>query len=860
MGTWGRGCAILSRILGLAVLSATLAAPGWAEGPTDSERFWAGQWTLERFGQEAVGPLESPKAGISILKRLEWVTQNSVPGDPDQALRFGENRYSDGLFTHAPSHLRVTFPSPVRHFSALAGVLTNPFSAGGKGSVLFIVRSGERELFKSDLRKEGMDPLKVELDLDGVTALDLIVDPAGEYACDTAGWVRPTATLANGDTLAIASMPILDGQDENIGAGGLPFSFRYGDRASADLLPKWKFSRQEGKGENARTDTLIWLDPETQLEVRCDLMRFSDFPTVQWTVQFTNRGKQDTPLLTEVRGLDTLLKRHEIPHPPAGEFELRSWNGSTCADEDFKPRCEALLPKSRKTFAPNGGRSSDGILPYFNLRWEGVGVLAAVGWPGQWQTDFVRDEGTGLRLQAGQQTTRFVLRPGESARTPLIALQFYRGDWVHAQNVWRRWMSAHVTPRPGGKPLEPFILAYSGRVHQEMTKATTENQKEFIDRYLDEKIPLDYWWIDAGWYPCDGDWTRTGTWEVDKKRFQNGLREVSDYARQKGLKTLLWFEPERMRKGSWLSQNKPEWLWNGPEDGLVKFHLDEVRDWFTERIDSILTREGIDLYRQDCNLELSPYWNKANAETPDRQGLVEQKHLVNLLGMWDELQRRHPNLILDTCASGGRRIDLEFMRRSVPLWRTDRAYLSEPSQAMTYGLSFWFPFTGTGTVACQNASYYGEGMTSVESYAFWSNVAPSLNCTFDVRAKLDYEKLRVLFSRLKRIQPFMFGDFYPLTEWSLSGPDWIGWQFDVPERGEGCLLLFRHPASQWEAGRFPLRGLDPKARYRLESVDGRGTQEGTGEAFLQEGVRVEIEEKPGAAIWVYRRDSFEKVP
>ncbi|HPS00816.1 MAG TPA: alpha-galactosidase, partial [Candidatus Sumerlaeota bacterium] len=282
--------------------------------------------------------------------------------------------------------------------------------------------------------------------------------------------------------------------------------------------------------------------------------------------------------------------------------------------------------------------------------------------------------------------------------------------------------------------------------------------------------------------------------------------------------------------------------------------------WFTERIDSILTREGIDLYRQDCNLELSPYWNKANAETPDRQGLVEQKHLVNLLGMWDELQRRHPNLILDTCASGGRRIDLEFMRRSVPLWRTDRAYLSEPSQAMTYGLSFWFPFTGTGTVACQNASYYGEGMTSVESYAFWSNVAPSLNCTFDVRAKLDYEKLRVLFSRLKRIQPFMFGDFYPLTEWSLSGPDWIGWQFDVPERGEGCLLLFRHPASQWEAGRFPLRGLDPKARYRLESVDGRGTQEGTGEAFLQEGVRVEIEEKPGAAIWVYRRDSFEKVP
>jgi alpha-galactosidase len=130
---------------------------------------------------------------------------------------------------------------------------------------------------------------------------------------------------------------------------------------------------------------------------------------------------------------------------------------------------------------------------------------------------------------------------------------------------------------------------------------------------------------------------------------------------------------------------------------------------------------------------------------------------MNLLSMWDELLRRHPDLVVDNCASGGRRLDLEFMRRSVPLWRTDRAFLCETTQAMTYGLSFWFPATGTGTVACQNAGYYGGGKTPVEPYAFWSNVAPMLGYGFDLREKLDYDQLRALFAQLRSIQPFFYG-------------------------------------------------------------------------------------------------------
>ena len=81
-----------------------------------------------------------------------------------------------------------------------------------------------------------------------------------------------------------------------------------------------------------------------------------------------------------------------------------------------------------------------------------------------------------------------------------------------------------------------------------------------IDRYLEEGLKLDYWWMDAGWYVQQQGWPQVGTWEVDPKRFPRGFRPISDHAHAKGVKILVWFEPERVMPGTWLYENHPEWL------------------------------------------------------------------------------------------------------------------------------------------------------------------------------------------------------------------------------------------------------------------------------------------------------------
>jgi len=93
-----------------------------------------------------------------------------------------------------------------------------------------------------------------------------------------------------------------------------------------------------------------------------------------------------------------------------------------------------------------------------------------------------------------------------------------------------------------------------------MQDANEENQQRFLKRDLDSGLPIDYWWMDAGWYPFKTGWSNTGTWEPDPRRFPRGLAPVTAEAHAHGLKTILWFEPERVTPGSWLYENHPEWL------------------------------------------------------------------------------------------------------------------------------------------------------------------------------------------------------------------------------------------------------------------------------------------------------------
>jgi alpha-galactosidase len=644
----------------------------------------------------------------------------------------------------------------------------------------------------------------------------------------------------------------------------LPFSFVYDGKSSAELLAQWDVQSDSRELDQARIErALTWSDPQSRLKVRCVAVEYNDFPAVEWTLHFKNEGSAPSPVLKDIQAMDAHFERE-----PGGEYLLRTTKGDWCAPDSFQPLEKTLEPGTTQRFAPFGGRSTNAAFPYYNLQSPGGGILLAVGWPGQWASAFVRDQGRGLRITAGQEVLSASLKPGEEIRSPLIAMVFWQGtDAVRAQNLWRSWMVAHNLPRTADGTLPPTqIVACSSHQFKEMTQANEENQKLFVDRYLEEGMKLDYWWMDAGWYPCNGEWPNTGTWEPDRTRFPSGLRAVSEHARARGIKTIVWFEPERVGDpDSWLAKEHPQWLLSKkaktpapPQGGnfgsgpgsLLNLGDDEARNWLIDHVDRTLREQGIDLYRQDFNMDPLPFWR--GADLPDRQGMTENLYVQGYLAYWDALRQRHPDLRIDSCASGGRRDDLETLRRAVPLIRSD--HLFEPTSQQNHHFAFasWIPYHGAGYVTGKSA--IGQnGQPDIEAYAFRANMSPSLTLCYDMRrTDLNYRLAERLFAQLKQVGPNYLGEFYPLTPYSLGNDVWLAWQYDRPEAGSGVVQAFRRPENGDNTKTFKLHGLDPKAKYELENFDG-GKETRTGRELLEEGLTVTLGEKPSAAVIAYRQ-------
>jgi alpha-galactosidase len=800
--------------------------------PAAEEMAVARRWVANHIraprAARAVAAPRAPEPGLTVIRNHGPVQRNARADAP---LAIGGAAYTHGLYCHAPSKVIARLPGPGASFSALVGIDDH---ANG-GSVVFRVSAGGKELFRSPVAACGKPPVAIRTDLGGASEVVLEVDDAGDgIACDQANWAEATAVLTDGRTVRLGDLPILTGRPRVRPGFDLPFSFVYGGRESDELLPGWSgkvaWTRLDAQ---RRRGVLTFTEPGPGLEVRCEAVVYADFPTVEWTLHFRNLGAEDTPIIEQVRALDT-----RFAPPTNGPVELRRWLGSICAVNDYEPIRESLKRGEVRHVATAGGRPTNTDMPMFNVVWPGGGVIAVLSWAGQWSADFELDKAGRVRVCGGQDGTRFKLHPGESVRGPMSVLQFYKGDPERAQNVWRRWMLAHNTPKPDGKPIQPMLSACNGNHYPGIITNAAE-EKVFLEGYLREGIRPQFWWQDAGWYPCDPvGWPKTGTWEVEKSRWPGGIRAVSDWARSEGIRTIVWFEPERVHPGTWLAENRPEWVIGGKGGGLLRLGDPECRRWLADHIGKLLEAQGIDLYRQDFNIDPLSYWQSEDAD--DRQGIAEMRHVEGYLAYFDDLLRRRPGMLIDSCASGGRRNDLETLRRAVPLLRSDYTFEPVGEQCHTYGLASWIPFNGTGFLGC-------------DPYVIRSQMSPEFTMGVDTRRKdQDYDMLRKMVAEWRRVGPCLLGDFWPLTPYSKAQDVWMAWQFDLPEKGEGVFQAFRRAECPQETLTVNLRGLDPGAEYIVTDLDGGPERTIRGKALMETGLTVLAAERARALTVVYR--------
>ena len=536
------------------------------------------QWIAAKFAGQAAPTTKQAYLEVSLksgelLKNMATtkVYHKQIGALP---LKIVDKTYRRGLYCPSVGKIVIHLPSPAKRLRAVFGVDSNRvqsfYSNADQGAVIGAVEVNDQTLYRSAVMREGLAGVPIDVDLKESTQFTLAMRDAGGGVVERvdfnqADWADARVELANGKTIWLGELPTAPLR--SVPSTKLPFSFTYDGRPWRAAEEAWQRKHTVREiDEHRREHTLRFLDPKTGLQVRCVAVEYTKFPAVEWTLYFKNTGKRPTPILEDILALDTSLDRDN-----EGEFVLHHSNGSPhslvkMSDvDDYAPRVTHLTPQMEKVLSSKIGLPASHVLPFFNVDAQGRGAIVAVGWPGQWQAKLTRDKERGLRLTAGQATTHFRLMPGEEVRSPLIALLFWKGgDWLRAQNLWRRWMIEHSLPRTAdGKLPPPHRAASSSAFYMESTAATEQNQKMFIDRYLAQGIRPDYWWIDAGWYDYTDYWLNVGTWSPNRKRFPRGLRPISDHLHKQRMKMILWFTPECVTRGSRIDRQQSQWLLKG---------------------------------------------------------------------------------------------------------------------------------------------------------------------------------------------------------------------------------------------------------------------------------------------------------
>jgi alpha-galactosidase len=643
---------------------------------------------------------------------------------------------------------------------------------------------------------------------------------------------------------------------------GCGFSFILNEKkVGPGLFDGWEVSTEQS-GETINTA----FRSSGGLLVTREVRPFPQFSSVEYTVRFKNEGLAELPPLSSVLALNL-----SFADPLTRGISVLSCGGgmSTGAypPDQFALRRHYMGPSvtafGEVTLTTEGGRSSNLDLPFFFVEHEpsGTGLFIAFGWSGQWMARVsINLPDRRLDISGSMPRISLQLQPGEEISGPRILLGCYEGSLSQGSNLLRRLIREQYSPMFKGKKPQP-VATYD---HWWDIGATVN--EGFLRGLADAAADIgqEYFLLDTGWYEGVTDqWTFStglGNWEADKTKFPSGLRALSEYTRSKGMKFGLWFEPERVAKNSRLAKEHPDWiLWlpeeqshgdffTDPEYGLLDFGRQAVQEWVTSMIVRHVEENGVEYLRYDFNLDPLGYWD--SHDVLNRRGLLQIRHIEGLYRVIDSIRNRCPITLMEGCASGGRRIDLEMARRFHTFWISD--YTIDPNLIRFHieGLShflpgnymyvcYWLPVSAGTNPPPDDISFqslFGGAFGTAGRIDLWSQ-------EMKTRARRHVEVY-------KRLRQYLVEDYYLLSSQPRDLDSWEAWQFHSAKTNEGFVQAFRM-RSQKHTTQFPLRGVKPDFTYILQDVYTGKSMRVAGSTLLKNGVAFELA-RMSSQVWTYR--------
>ncbi len=282
--------------------------------------------------------------------------------------------------------------------------------------------------------------------------------------------------------------------------------------------------------------------------------------------------------------------------------------------------------------------------------------------PASWQMELVVREGDEITLSGGIADRDFgqwtkVIHPGESFTAPKAVI----ATGHSLEEVCDRLTRAQ---HPDISPVDDYMGIVFNEYCATWGNPTIDNLKKVADKI--EGKGIQYLVMDSGWYGnCGNWWEYRGDWSVNKKRFPNGLKELTDYIREKGMIPGIWFEPEVASPKSGVFDGPDHFV---KKDGVpltvggVRFWDMEdpyVRDYLKKNVIDTLKDNGFGYIKIDYNDTMG-----MGCDGPDGPGENLRAKVCATKDFFRLLRKEIPELVIENCSSGGHRLEPSFMELS----------------------------------------------------------------------------------------------------------------------------------------------------------------------------------------------------
>lgn len=604
------------------------------------------------------------------------------------------------------------------------------------------------------------------------------------------------------------------------------------------VLPGLPATYVESEDEATSLEILLQ-DPVDSVRLYLTYTIYETLPVVTRSARFENAGPRPVKL---ERAMSASVDF------PDDNFEMLQLSGAWSRERHLKVR---RLEQGIQSISSVTGCSSAEHNPFLAFKrphadeLQGEVYAFSLVYSGNFLAQAEVDTHNMTRVLLGihPETFSWPLAPGESFQTPEAVLVYSDAGLNGMSRTFHTLYGRRLARGPWRDRERPILIN-----NWEAMRFDFDEEKLLRMAADAQKLGIELFVLDDGWFGSrNSDRAGLGDWKENRIKLPHGIAGLAERIEALGMKFGLWIEPEMVNMDSDLYRAHPDWILHTPRRSVslgrnqcvLDFSRPEVVDAIYGMLHSLIASAKISYIKWDMNRYLTECYSVA--KPAEEQGKVFHQYVLGVYGLYDRLLRDFPELLFESCSSGGARFDPGMLYYAPQCWTSDGTDAVERLK-IQYATSFVYPVSSIGAHV---SAVPNQQVGRVTPLATRANVAMfgAFGYELDLDELTPEERLEVAaqvsFVKMHR-RLLQFGTFYRLrSPFEGEGND-AAWITVSPDSAEAIAMYYRvlnHANMGWD--RLKLMGLDPEKQYRINADK---TRLYNGDELMQVGLALHKED------------------